>query len=426
MNEDFLSYIWMFRLYKEVPVLTDGRVFSVEAPGILNRDSGPDFSGARIRIDNTLWVGNVEVHIKSSDWHLHGHHNDPAFETVILHVVFKHDADVVLADHTRLPVFEMEKYIDSGLYTRYLQFMASPNDIACESLVKHNRLPVSGQWLVSLGLQRLMRKGEELDYLVKRLGGDWLEVFYVSFCRSFGNKVNDDIFEMLALKTPLKLIHKYSNSRVETEALLFGQSGLLPDDPSENRDPYVRSLAELYKHIVYQHDCEQLDPHLWRFMRTRPANFPTIRIAQLAALIRSFAVLNPMMPEEIVAWMKSATSVQVTEYWQSHYNFGKAGTRLPQSIGKESVVKLIINGMLPPLLKYGEIYKNHEYISSLIDLVSSIPPEDNRIIRRWNQLKINATSALETQGLAELFNEYCRMKKCLDCRFGHHLFAQVF
>lgn len=426
MNEYFLSYLWLFRLYSGEMMLTDGRALSVENPGVLNTDSGPDFSGARVRIDNTLWIGNVEIHIRSSDWFVHGHQNDPAYDTVILHVVYQHDRDVVLSDNTILPVFTLEHRIDASLYTRYLQFMSSPGDIPCATLLKGNPPSVSEQWIISLGVQRMIRKGNELNYLLSRLKNDWQEILYVCFCRGFGNKVNDDVFEILALRTPFKLVRKYSSQVRSLEALLFGQSGLLPAPSSDIRHEYISELQDLYGHIRYKHELsEPVDAHLWRFMRTRPANFPTVRISQLAALLPGFSMINPMMPGEIKLWLDEATSIKVTEYWRCHYNFGKPCRSMPESIGRESVERIILNGIIPPLLRYGEIYKDHGFISDMIELANELAPEDNKITRKWHALELSAQSALETQGLTELFNEYCRQKRCLDCRFGHHLLAKT-
>jgi hypothetical protein len=426
MNESFLSFIWQFRLFPGDALLKDSRSFKVESTGTLNRDSGPDFLGARIRIGEALWAGNVEIHMKSSDWNLHGHQHDMAYATVILHVVFEHDKEVLLPDQTPLPVFELKPFVDPLLYTRYLQFMASPQEIPCASLLKSDQIPLPGQWLISLGMQRMIRKGDELAYLLQRLGADWTEILYVAFCRGFGNKINDDLFEMLALKTPLKLIRKYADDTTMLEALLFGQAGLIPKEEDAIQDPYLTMIRDAYRQIRYQHQCEPMEAHLWRFLRTRPANFPTIRIAQMAALIKSYVALNPLNPEELHKWIDQATLTEVAGYWQQHYHFGKPGKKLPKAIGKESAERIVINGLMPPLLKYGEIYKQHHFISTMIDEISGMPPEANRIIRRWKQCGISPSSALESQGLTELFNEFCRSKRCLDCRFGHHLLSKSF
>ncbi len=424
MNEAFISYLWQYGLYSCDAALHNGCKFKVESPGLLNRDSGPDFTGARIRIDGTLWAGNVEVHVRSSDWYLHRHDDDPAYSTVILHVVYQHDYEVVMPDKTNLPVFELQNHIDSQLYTRYLQFLASSNDIPCSALINYHKLPVPSHWLISLGVQRLIRKGEELSYLFDRLKYDWNEVFYVSFCRSFGNKLNDDLFEMLALKIPYKLAVKYSVNRTDLEALFFGQSGLLKPFLNADNDLYTRQLIQNYQQMQYQYDLEPMEPYLWRFLRTRPANFPTIRIAQLVALLGSFININPLSVNELENWYTKAIDSKVTDYWQKHIHFNRKGSGLPLNIGVESVRKLVINGFLPPLLRYGKAYKHHNIISSFIDLVASMPSETNRITRRWKKIGIESKSALESQGITELYNEYCRNKQCLECRFGHHLLAK--
>ncbi|MFO7721981.1 MAG: DUF2851 family protein [Bacteroidales bacterium] len=423
MNEDFLAYVWQFRLYSGIPKLTTGDALAVEQPGTLNRDSGPDFLGALIRIDDTLWAGHVEIHMKSSDWNLHGHQNDPAYENVVLHVVYQHDKEVLRPDQTSLPVLELRYYIDSSLYTRYLQFMASPREVACENFLKGIPLTLPSQWLVSLGLQRLIRKGLALDYLAQRLGNDWNETLYVSFCKGFGNKVNDDVFEMLALKTPLKLVRNLSEDSTALEALLFGQSGLLPEGSGWADDTYVSAMQDRYASLLYKYRCEPLEKHLWRFLRTRPANFPTVRIAQLAALLGSFLSINPLMMDELRNWMEYAGNITVSKYWQEHYHFGRPCSGLPGSIGRESLERIIINGIIPPLVRYGEIYRSHDFIASLVDELAGFAPENNKVIRTWKSLGVIPGSAVESQGLMELFNEYCRGKRCLECRFGHQVLA---
>jgi len=420
MNEAFLSYIWQFRLYPASARLFDGSPFSVEYPGVINTDAGPDFLGAKIRIGSTLWVGNVEIHVKASDWYLHRHQDDRAYDTVILHVVFQNDTSVLMPDNTTLPVFQLKDALDSGLYTRYLQWMSSSGELPCKTSLLQNRLALPSQWLISLGVQRLMRKSQELSYLFQRLGSDWREICYVSLCKSFGNKVNDDIFEMLALKTPLQIVQKCMNDPTDTEALLFGQSGLL-DHHHNVKHPYVHELTMRWEQIKYRYPTEPLEPHLWRFLRTRPANFPTIRIAQLAAAIQSFMHVNPFDAKTIMQWHENIPRITVSVYWTKHFHFGKTCRRLPHKIGNETADKLLVNGLLPPLLRYGELYNKHNFNSDLIDLAGSLPAEKNRITRQWAELSVKPESALESQGLTELFNGYCRARRCLECRYGQQL-----
>jgi hypothetical protein len=425
MNEDFLAYLWTFGLFSGPLLLTDGRPFSIETPGIQNHDSGPDFLGARVRIDGTLWVGNVEIHVKSSDWFLHQHQHDKNFETVILHVVFQHNRDVLLNGNFTLPVLELKDKLDPSLYTRYLQFMASSQAIPCEPLLSLNKIPVPNQWIISLGIHRLRRKADELSILISKLQSNWLELLFVSFCRSFGGKVNDDIFEMLALATPSRLIRKYGMDRLKTEALLFGQAGFLTGASDNFKDPYVLELKEAYAAIQYQHHCIPMESWHWKFLRTRPANFPTIRIAQLATLAFGFISINPLDFNELKLWMKEAVHLEVSAYWQNHCHFGKKCNGLPASIGKESIERIVINGLVNTLIRYGNDHKDHSFISSLIDLISELKPEHHRVSRQWEQMGFIASNALESQGLLELFNEYCRGKRCLECHFGHRLLASA-
>lgn len=426
MNESFLSYVWMFRLIGEVePMLTNGKGCTVVSPGTLNRDGGPDFTGARIRIDDTLWAGDVEIHVRSSDWYLHRHHEDEAYRTVVLHVVFEHDREVILSDGSVLPVLALKQRLNPSLYTRYLQFMASSSEIPCGNLIKGTGMPMYAQWLVSLGVQRLIRKGDGLDYLLNRLNSDWRTLLFVSFCRSFGHKVNDDVFEMLALRVPLSLAGKCAEDRTLLEALLFGQAGFLPDDPALAEDGYRAFLMDDYRRLRYKYNLEPMEQHLWRFLRTRPANFPTLRIAQLAALTESFLESDLLKEDGLLHWRDKAAKCTISEYWQNHYHFGKRGTRLPHQMGSESIDRLLINGLLPPLLKYGTLYKAHGFVGHLMEFTAQIKPEDHRITRLWRGLGIRCESALESQGLTELFGEYCRQKRCLECRIGHQLLIKA-
>jgi hypothetical protein len=427
MNEAFLSYLWMYRLLGSTrPALVDGRECAIVSPGTLNRDAGPDFLGARFRLDDALWVGNVEIHVKSSDWYLHRHHEDEAYRTVILHVVFEHDREVMQQDGTAIPVVELKGALCPTLYTRYLQFMASANEIPCAALIKGAEIPIYTQWLVSLGMQRLIRKGEGLDHLFNRLGSDWRSLLFVSFCRSFGQKINDDIFEMLALRIPLSLVEKCGADRLVLEALLFGQAGLLSAAREAGSCDYLSGLNQEYQRLNYQYDLEPMEPHLWRFLRTRPANFPTVRMAQLAALMESFLATNMLQEGGLLEWREEALRCTISAYWQHHYHFGKRGVRLPHQMGPESVDRIIVNGLMPPLLRYGSLYKAHGFVESLMDLAGQLKPEEHRIIRLWHNLGIRCGSALESQGLTELFGEYCRQKRCLDCRIGHQLLSKAY
>lgn len=424
MKEDFIAWLWHFRLYAGPFVLSDGRQFWVESPGIPNTDAGPDFLGARIRIGDTLWVGHVEIHLRSTDWILHGHHKDPRYDAVILHVVHRHDKEIQLRDQSTLAAFELRNRIDPSLYTRYLQFMASPAPVPCaELLTAIGPSPLPAQWIVSLGMQRMIRRADELTYLLNRVENDWLALLWVTFARSFGQKVNDDIFEMLALRTPLSLVRRFAPDPLRLEALLLGMAGLLEETAEMPPDAYLLELTEAWQNMQYAHPLQPMEPHHWKFLRTRPANFPTIRIAQLAALLPEFLKVNPLSLDEIQQWMKKAVHHEVSPYWQKHYHFGKTCRGLPVAIGKESIERIVINGLMVSLVRYGQAYRNHTLISRLMDFLAELPPEKHRGVRIWESLGIRAGSALETQGLLELLNEYCGTKRCLECRFGHHLLS---
>jgi len=426
MNEDFLSYVWQYSLYKSTARLTSLQDFYVEFPGVRNHDSGPDYQNARIRIDDTLWVGNVEIHVKSSDWYIHGHQNDAAYDNVILHVVYDHDSPVCLKIDDFLPVFEMKAFMDELLYSRYLQFMSSDTAIPCKKLIHLRDKARTDLWMDSLAISRFIRKAQGYRRILINTKNDWLQSFFVITARSFGMKINDDAMEMLAHRLHLKLLLPYTDHLDQLEALLFGTSGILPFKEKKS-DTYCQKLKSEYRHLSIKHEIEALSPAIWKFMRTRPSNFPTVRLSQLASMISDLPVLFKTLTEESAEnIICSFPEIKHSIYWNDHSQFGAMKSTKKRAGTKQLLNSVKINSIIPFMMLYGEETGTSEMKTKALDLAKKISPEMNHIIRKWNNFGLYPQNAAESQALLELYNEYCRIKACLRCRIGHTILNQKY
>jgi hypothetical protein len=417
LPEEFLQYIWENRLfYTDDLTTTSGEPVEVIKPGQRNRDSGPDFFNAKIKIGETVWAGNVEIHKKSSDWQKHNHQNDMAYDSVILHVVETDDLPVKRANNKPIPTLLL-RYPEQ-LQINYQSLLDAQTWIACQNQF-HKVDPV----VLQLGFNRLMieRLEDKTGEIIKRLeqnNNDWNETFYQVLAKMFGFKVNAVPFELLAKSLPLKILAKHKNSLLQFEALLFGNSGLLNNQLLG--DSYFLQLRNEYSFLYKKYKLKGVESHLWKFMRLRPGNFPTIRISQLAALIyRSHGLFSKIIEIDKIDELKKLFDVTASEYWNSHYNFNKLSKRNSEkTLGETSVNTLIINVVVPFLFVYGE-KQNHENLKNrALEFLEQLPPEQNSVITNWKKLGIETRSAFETQSLLQLKNIYCKKKKCLNCQIG--------
>lgn len=416
MAEEFLHFIWQNRLIKQSGYLADGQEYRIIRPGKANEDAGPDFLEAKIRIGNTLWAGHVEIHLRSSDWFRHGHQKDSLYRNVILHVVMQHDQEVAGPGGEAIPVLELDGKYDPELYDRYRSIMESLERIPCSTLLESvGRLTLTST-IDRMVVQRLMDRALRWEKLLKEYRGDWAAVFYTQLCRNFGFKVNNDPMEMMARATPYRVLLRHSDNLFQIESILFGQAGMLS---GRFDDTYRKRLRTEYRFLSSKYHLTPCSELPWRFLRLRPSNFPTLRIAQFAALIHR----TPHLPEVVksAASVKEIVSIldcEPSEYWHTHYLFGKRSAKTGKKPGKTAINLLLINTIIPFLFAYGLINNREDYRAKALRWLETLPREQNSIIRQWQTAGLPATSAYQTQGLLELYNGFCNKKKCLNCSIG--------
>jgi hypothetical protein len=417
MPEEFLQYIWESRLfYSEKLKTTTGEIIEIINQGKRNTDAGPDFFNAKIKINKTVWAGNIEIHKKSSDWQKHNHQKDKAYDNVILHVVELDDSPVKRSNNELIPTLLL-KYPEQ-LQINYQNLLDAKTWIACQNQF-HKVDPI----ILQLGFNRLMieRLENKTDEILERLAqnnNDWNETFYQVLAKMFGFKVNAVPFELLAKSLPLQILAKHKNNLPQLEALLFGNSGLLNNQLLG--DDYYLNLRNEYSFLFKKYKLKGIESHLWKFMRLRPGNFPTIRISQFAALInRSQGLFSKIIEFEKIGELKELFKVKSSEYWNAHYNFNKQSKRNSvKELGETSVNTLIINVVIPFLFVFGEKQNKHHLKNRALEFLEQLPPEHNSIIKNWNNLGIETRSAFDTQSLLQLKNIYCEKKKCLNCQIG--------
>ncbi|MEE4198852.1 MAG: DUF2851 family protein [Bacteroidales bacterium] len=418
MKEEFLHYLWKYKLFHTSNLRTQTREkVDIIHPGIHNKDSGPDFFNARIKIGPTTWAGNVEIHLRSSDWYHHNHHLDKAYDNVILQVVQHHDQEVYLTNHTLVPTLEIR--FDEVLLKNYEQLLESESWVACEKDLNTVEDFVVQKWIEALAVERLEEKSLRIQAHLKQTQNNWEETFYQLMARNFGFKLNAGPFELLAKSLPLKVLAKHRDNLVQLEALLLGQAGFL--EPEEG-DEYYLTLKQEFNYLRHKFKLNPLEKHLWKFLRSRPGNFPTLRIAQFAMLIyRSNGLFSRMMGEKEVAPLRALLHALPSAYWNRHYQLNKLSADQPKPLGRMAVDNVLINTVVPFLFVYGKTTREEEYGYRAMALLSEIKPENNSVITRWGKLGMNPKSAFDTQALIHLKNKYCTFKNCLQCQIGNYI-----
>lgn len=422
MKEEFLHYIWKYRLYKDSNLKNQNKE-SIEVlnQGTHNIDSGPDFFNAKIKINETIWAGNVEIHINSSDWFTHNHHKDKAYNNVILQVVLNHNKEAVRTNGKSISTLEIE--FDHGLLKNYESLIKNELWISCQNDIHKVDSFILQNWLEKLSIERLEEKAEKVNKLLKITNNNWETSFYFQLAQNFGFKLNSDPFELLAKSLPLQYLAKHKDSLFQIEALLFGQAGFLN---TESGDEYYERLKEEYSYLQKKFGLIPIENHLWKFLRSRPGNFPTIRIAQFAQLIHSsISLFSKILQTESVNDFYKLFIVKPSEYWDNHYIFNKESIEKSKTIGKSAVDIILINTIIPFLFIYGKAKGLHELQERSIKILENIKPEKNSIITRWKDLGLEATNAFNTQALIQLKNKYCNLKKCLNCQAGNYIIRKV-
>ncbi len=417
MKEEFLHYTWKTKQFSPVRLkTTDGQFIEILHPGDHNLDAGPDFFNAKLKIDGMIWSGNVEIHVKASDWLKHRHQHDAAYDNVILHVV--HEADVPLKtnDGRPMPTLVLKKRLDNLLYIKYLRLRNSKESIPCSRRLQDVPHIIIESWLARLLAERLERKVGVLKKELENNGNNWEEIFYRHLARQFGMKVNAEPFQWLAAALPWRILARQHDNLLQSEALLFGQSGLLPEKMG---DVYTNALIREYTHLQGKYSIRPMPSHRWKFMRLRPNNFPTLRIAQLAGLFyRQPQLFRRCMETEDIRSLRKLLDVPASGYWSTHYRFGKPSKRSEKHLGPQAIDTIIVNTILPFKFLYGEMQNLPFMKENALELLEKLNAEDNVIIRAWKELGVKPASAAETQALTELTRNYCGKRKCLQCAIG--------
>jgi len=420
MKEDFIHFLWKYSLFSTRDIaLTNGLPVEIINTGILNKDSGPDFTTARIKIDGTIWAGNVEIHVRSSDWYKHGHQNDPAYDNVILHVVMEHDKEIKDKTGNNIPVFEIRKFFDMALYYQYERIIGSKTWIPCENFIEQADSFIIKNWLSRLLIERLENKSKEIHQFFIYFDRNWEQTFFYFLARNFGFKTNSSPFALLAQKTPYKILAKHRNDLTQLEAILFGQAGML--DKSFT-DAYPALLKREYEFLKHKYNLQPIDNSLWKFSKLRPPNFPTIRLAQFARLLsESENLFDTITGELSISEITKVFSARCSPYWINHYRFGKESTVKEKHIGTDAIENIIINTIVPVKFVYGTESLKQSIKDHAVNLLTDLPAEKNSVITRWKQTGINPENAAESQALLELKKYFCTPKKCLQCAIGHQL-----
>jgi len=425
MKEEFLHYLWKYKLYDTDKLFdNEGNKVVVLNPGEYNRDSGPDFFNTRLRIAGIEWAGNVEIHVKASDFDNHKHNTDPAYDNVILHVVTENDRTVFNSKGEELPAAEL--VYETEVYERYVRLVNNPYIIACQSDINELDKLYIRHWLGSLVIERIQEKSEQILKSLDTTGNDWEETFYRLLSRYFGFRVNTEPFEMLAAALPFRIIRKHSDDLFRIEALLFGTAGMLDEGLFREavNDNYYLALIREYKILSAKYSLRPLHGWIWKFARLRPANFPTLRISQLASMLTvTGGLFSKTLEARDINTLRSIFEVTASEYWNDHFIFGKKSRGFQKSTGSQATDILLINAVIPVIFVFGKTRDANEICERAISFLEDIAPEENSITSEWETAGIKADSAYISQALIQLRNSYCRTRRCLDCRIGAKLIS---
>lgn len=422
MTEDYLHYCWKFSKFSNLNFKTiEGLEVSILNKGVHNHNSGPDFLEAKIKIEDTLWAGHVEIHVNSSDFDKHKHQNDKAYNNVILHVVYNHDKDILTQNGTSVPTLELKSHISQEHLSRYENFIRHKQPILCQNSFQDVPQFVVTSWMERLILNRLESKTERVFIELEQTKGDWEEVFYRILLKYFGMKVNGDAMIDLAHILPISIIRKESTSLTKIEALFFGQAGFLNE--MESTDVYGQELRSEYMYLKQKYQLYTMKASQWRFSKLRPPNFPTIRLAQLSVLFATNQYLFQSIKDKInFEDLCHLLDVKTSAYWQNHYQFGTLSkSKTSNRIGSMLLHNVVINVIAPIAFAYGQSIGDESYKEYALELLQNTKPEDNNITKTWKSIGLPISNAQDSQGSIELFTNFCSQKKCLNCQIGSTL-----
>ena len=424
--EQLLHYVWKHKLFPLSPLTTtDQRQVEVIDPGLHNRNAGPDFFNAKLKINGTLWVGNVEIHDKASDWYLHAHDKDERYDNVILHVCGIIDLDA--KNSKGEPLVQMQLNIPEHVLKHYQELLTIDQYPPCYQIIPSLTRLTIHSWMSALQTERLSQKTEAIEERVRQCNGDWENAYFVTLARNFGFGINGEAFEQWALNLPLRSVDHHRDDLFQIEAIFMGQAGLLelntiPEHYQKDalNDGYFARLRNEYLYLSHKFSMQPMDYKLWRFLRLRPQNFPHIRISQLANLYYNRrASLSQLLEATTVKEAKKVLSTSVTEYWATHYTFGSTSVKNEKHISPFSLNLLIINTVVPILFAYGRHRGEEKFCDRAFDFLEELKAENNQIVRMWQQCGLVVENTGDSQALIQLKKEYCDKKECLRCRIGY-------
>lgn len=418
-----MQYVWHHRLWVAGDLRTaDGKSVSVIDVGQLNRDAGPDFFNAKVRIGDQTWCGSVEIHVRASDWYRHGHDGNPAYDNTVLHVVEHDDCPIYTTDGRLIPQVVMP--CARNFSDRYAAFVNNPaNTLACAAELPQMSPVAVRDWLDSLAFERLYAKVDAIEARLSAAGGDWEQAAFVTLARALGAGINGDAFERVAASMPLRFLRKHSDSLLSVEAMLFGQAGLI-DGPAG--DGYVERLQREYSFLAGKFGLHKPESPGWRMSRMRPASFPHRRLAMLAQMVCSGFRLMGRIVDDVAdeEQARRLFDVELTGYWTTHFNFSAPSPRAgATALGRSTVDMLVINVVVPLLLAYGNALGEDSASDRAVDILEHIPGERNRYTNDFIAAGVACPNAFVSQAMVELHRSYCDVRKCLYCRLGHRMLS---
>lgn len=425
--EQLLHYVWKHKLFPLQQLkTTDGQTVEIIDPGLHNRkDAGPDFFNAKMKIGDTLWVGNVEIHSKASDWYRHGHDHDSAYDNVILHVVGDADRQVQTVKGDNVPQLVLP--VPGHVKDNYAELLQQDIYPPCYRIIPDLPTIMIHSWMTALQTERLEQKSKTIEKWAEQKNGDFEAAFFTTLARNFGFGINGDAFELWAQNIPLGAVMHHRDNLMQIEAIFMGQAGLLDIDTVPERyrteaisDGYFTKLKNEYDYLAYKFSMKPCDPKIWRFLRLRPQNFPHIRISQLANLYYESKInLSKLVECRTIEQLEEILKTKVTTYWETHYTFGSTSTRTQKYLSQTSLNLLMINTAIPMMFTYGRHTMDETLCERALNLLEQLKAENNYIIRMWQDCGLPVFSAGDSQALIQLKKEYCDKRECLRCRIGY-------
>jgi len=420
MKEEFLHYIWQFQLLNSMELTTNaGDAIQVIKTGEKNTNAGPDFFSGQLKIGKTIWAGNIEIHINSSDWNKHKHQDDSAYDNVILHVVFNHDTEVFTSKNRKIQVLELANLVNETLFEKYQSLVGEKRKIPCQHFLPTIDGFTLRNWQDRLVVERLERKADEIVNSLEETVNDWEETFFRLLAKNFGFKVNALPFEQVAKALPYKYLKKHNDNLFQLEALLLGQAGYLE---ANLVDDYAMSLQTEYCFLKTKFNLKPIENHLWKMFRLRPSNFPTIRLVQFAKLIHGSSYLfSNCVESSSLREVRKLLDVHLSGYWENHFQLDKPSVTSSKTLGESSVNILIINTIVPLMFQFGKRKNKPERMEKALEFLHEIKAEKNSIISNWESNGIKVESSFVSQAMIHLKNEYCDKVRCLDCVLGNKI-----